>query len=251
MEKLGAEAQQLISTIRPIIQHGIETSIVKIEDFPRRRLRIDKLLDPSAEPVAELSDIVGYCLATVPEPESFFTADIKNDLIAAGQQALVLNALHMPWPVATFGDDVLPISLFPNAEGEATALDFGNVAELTEIYGAPFRAAGADIIMMAPADALRTLTVPLTRFMCQRLAFGGGPPAPNITVSNTQNGWQIIYRPAGLPGRRHGLGGPSSPVSGFVAPGTYMFGISKGPTEQWDLTTWLVPPANNIFLPLP
>jgi hypothetical protein len=93
----------------------------------------------------------------------------------------------------------------------------------------------------------------LSRFLVTRSSsppvVGGGPP-PNVEVQNKQNGWQVVYSPAYLQ-RQLGLGGPSSPVKGYVAPGIYRFGIVKSGPAQWHPTQWPIPSANPIFLPLP
>jgi hypothetical protein len=93
----------------------------------------------------------------------------------------------------------------------------------------------------------------LSRFLVTRSSsppvVSGGPP-PNVEVQNKQNGWQVVYTPAYLQ-RQLGLGGPSSPVKGYVAPGIYRFGIVKSGPPQWHSTQWPVPSSNPIYLPLP
>ena len=94
---------------------------------------------------------------------------------------------------------------------------------------------------------------PLSRFLFIRLwnpSVSGGAPTANVEVHNNQNGWQVIYSPAYLQ-RQIGLGGPSTPVKGYVGPGTYRFGITKAGSALWDPTHWNIPASSPIFLPLP
>jgi hypothetical protein len=95
---------------------------------------------------------------------------------------------------------------------------------------------------------------PLARFLGVRLlepsSAVDGAAAPNVDVLNTQHGWQVIYSPAYLL-HRHGLGGPSTPVKGYVSPGTYLFGIARPGEVIWDQTHWNVPTSDPIFIPIP
>ena len=77
-----------------------------------------------------------------------------------------------------------------------------------------------------------------------------GATSPNVEVHNNQSGWQVVYTPTYL-ARQIGLGGPSTPVKGYIAPGTYRFGISKGTAPLWDATSWMIPSSTSIFVPLP
>jgi hypothetical protein len=74
--------------------------------------------------------------------------------------------------------------------------------------------------------------------------------APNVEVRNIESGWQVIYSPAYLSRRNH-LGGPSTPVKGHIAPGTYRFGIARPGEIIWDETHWNVPTSGPIFIPIP
>ena len=95
---------------------------------------------------------------------------------------------------------------------------------------------------------------PLARFLGARLlessSLADGAATPNVEVQNTQHGWQVIYSPAYLL-HRNGLGGPSTPVKGYVSPGTYVFGIAKPGEVIWDQTHWNVPTSDPIFIPIP
>jgi hypothetical protein len=92
---------------------------------------------------------------------------------------------------------------------------------------------------------------PFAHFLAARLLEPSkGAGAPNVEVHSTQSGWQVIYSPAYL-SRQNALGGPSTPVKGYVSPGTYRFGIAKPGEVMWDQTHWNIPTSNPIFIPIP
>jgi hypothetical protein len=120
-----------------------------------------------------------------------------------------------------------------------------------ELHGATGRFDASDALA---SEIPHLMDRPFARFLATRLLESSSPAqadsAANVEVQNIQSGWEVIYSPAYLSRQNH-LGGPSTPVKGHIAAGTYRFGIAKPGRIIWDETRWTVPGPSPIFIPIP
>jgi hypothetical protein len=178
-------------------------------------------------------------------PVATFTQDVECDLRALFYQMLDLIYYRLPAPIANFEGEPVPVLL---TVAERCHFD-GSLASLN------FQAS-AGYSLGDPQQAMRAVSGPLTKFLASRMAHmahtptASVPTRSNLTVSNTANGWTIVYTPCYLT-TENGFGGPSTPVNGHLNPGKYRFGIKKTGPAQWDTTSWSIPPTTNIHIPLP
>jgi hypothetical protein len=179
--------------------------------------------------------------------------DVAKDIYLMGHQ-LAIQRLFMNGrcPIVRMENDWIPILEFEFGSeklGDSAEVKFVQKhEEKRRRYAEQFE------VSDAPASQIPVLMErPLAHFLGARL-FGSsiakGSAAPNVEVQNTQHGWQVIYSPAYL-SQQIGLGGPSTPVKGYVPPGTYRFGIAKPAQVKWNATHWNVPTATPIFIPIP
>jgi hypothetical protein len=171
-----------------------------------------------------------------------FTADIEYDLKAITHQMYNLRYYSLGAPMADFEGDPVPILMNvvqrAHFNGTLASLGYGQVPGYS----------------IADTDfAIRSLGAPLAKFMASRsaqLPTAASGATPNVTVSNTANGWQIVYTPYYVTSE-NGFGGPSTPVSGYLNPGRYRFGIKQSSPAQWDTSSWSIPSQPNPYIPLP
>jgi hypothetical protein len=178
--------------------------------------------------------------------------DVAEDIYLMGHQ-LAIQRLHMNGrcPIVRMEGDWIPILTFK----------FGSdIWERTDPFidvkfvGAQEGGRHRDVSDALASEIPNLMERPFAHFLGARLlessSLTNGAAAPNVEVQNTQHGWEVIYSPAYLL-HRNGLGGPSTPVKGYVSPGTYRFGIAKPGEVIWDPTYWNVPTSNPIFIPIP
>jgi hypothetical protein len=135
-------------------------------------------------------------------------------------------------------------------------------------------AANLEVATLDTADATTAFIGRLARFLFYRLLGstvrlpGGGPPtggsppgssppspAPGgvlpFTVHTNTGGLRIWSCPAYLVGRGRVFGSPSTPVSGWIRPGRFIFGTENSSgTLSWDQGVYDVPPATQAHLPI-
>jgi hypothetical protein len=183
--------------------------------------------------------------------------DVAEDIYLMGHQ-LAIQRLHMNGrcPIVRMEGDWIPILTFEFGsdvwEGTDPFIEVKFVgAQEGEQHRDPERLVVSDAMV---SEIPNLMERPFAQFLGARLlessSLTDGATAPNIEVQNTQHGWQVIYSPAYL-SHRNGLGGPSTPVKGYVSPGTYRFGIAKSGEVIWDQTHWNVPTSDPIFIPIP
>jgi hypothetical protein len=169
-----------------------------------------------------------------------FTQDIEWDLRALSQQTLDFLNHNLPAPVVDFENELIPV-LF--TLGERGRFD-GTLASVG--YHA---ATGYSLV--DPQQAMRSVGSPLGRFLASRATQAAAAATPsNVTVSNNAHGWTIVYTPIYVTSE-NGLGGPSTPVSGYMSPGRYRFGIKQTSAAQWDSTSWSIPASGTVHVSLP
>jgi hypothetical protein len=182
--------------------------------------------------------------------------DVARDIYLMGHQ-LAIQSLFMNGrcPIVRMENGWIPILEFEfGSDVREKPGDTAEVKFLQKHEEKRRRYAEQFEVSDAPAPQIPELMErPLAHFLGARL-FGSsiakGAAAPNVEVRNTQHGWQVIYSPVYL-SKQIGLGGPSTPVNGYVSPGTYRFGIAKPAQVKWDATHWNVPTATPIFIPIP
>ncbi len=246
-----SEFEYLTSTLRPAIYKGVDSSISDVMRYAHSRA---KSRSPVIHGILGNKALPEYCLYYVPDLGPSDVADIQDDLLAAGKQAVILTRCEAQWPVARCAGLDLPIvvSAKPgrrNDYGEFIDQMNGQVAHLR-------RDAAIDISMVDPTAALHLFANALIPFLGARLLAARLYPATelrnNVVVRNNEDGWNIVYRPSYRPNVQRALGGPGSPVQGLMPAGTFVFGITKdGLSAQWDTSTWSVPQYNRINVPLP
>lgn len=171
------------------------------------------------------------------------TADVEVDLRDYTLQVFNFNDLGWSSPAYEFDGEEIPMLLSPSE----TAQYNGRADNLQT-------AARASISQLDPMQSLRSVGTFITKFLAFRNS--GSSPAgsmysvPNVTVSNTAGGWQIVSSPYYL-SKTNGFGGPSTPVQGFLAPGLYRFGIMQAGPAQWHPPSWSIPANPNPYIPLP
>jgi hypothetical protein len=250
------ELQHLTNELGPAMQREIESSITDVERRARLRIRTSSVAVGPTGILGASPPLHEYCAAYVPNLKASDVDDIQYHLIAAGKQAVVLSGRKLQWPIVRVGDKELPIALFDESALGKSFADLGDLPRRMDIYVSRLRAEGADVFMVDSGSALHLFSDLLTPFLGARLVATRLYPAVtlrnNVVVSNNENGWNVVYRPLLLVGSQSGLGGPGSPVSGVMRPGTYIFGITKsGQPALWDSTSWNIPQRNTIHVPLP
>jgi hypothetical protein len=172
--------------------------------------------------------------------------DIETDLRALSQQTFDLTRRNLPAVLVEFEGEPIPVlfsvadrSRFTGALNSANL----NLNQPNVFYS-----------LADPLQAMRDVAAPLTKFLASRstqsVPTTTTPMTPNVTVSNTAHGWQIVYSPYYVQSE-NGFGGPSTPVNGYLSPGRYRFGIKGSTPAQWDGTSWRIPAQNNVYVPLP
>jgi hypothetical protein len=159
--------------------------------------------------------------------------DIAEDIYLMGHQLAIQRLrMHGRCPIARMDGVWIPVLTFEFGsdvwEGTDPFIDVKFVgAQFSEHRRVQER---FDLSDAMASEIPNLMERPLARFLEARLLESSSPAdgaaAPNVEVQNTQHGWQVIYSPAYLL-HRNGLGGPSTPVKGYVSPGTYLFGIAK------------------------
>jgi hypothetical protein len=169
-----------------------------------------------------------------------FTQDIESNLHALSQQTLEFLHYNLPAPVVILENEPIPLLLTVAERGwfDGTLASVG------------YRAS-AGYALADPQQAMRSVGNPLGRFLASRSAQAAAAATPsNVTVSNNAHGWTIVYTPIYITSE-NGLGSPSTPVSGYLNPGRYRFGIKQTSPAQWDSTSWSIPAPSTIHVPLP
>lgn len=176
-------------------------------------------------------------------PLANFTQDIEYDLRSIMHQMYDLRYSGLPAPIINFEGEPVPVLL---TVIERSKFD-GTLASLGYLTSAGYAIADTD-------QAIRILSGPLTKFLAVRAMqttnTAASAQTPNVTVTNNADGWQIVYSPY-YQSTEKGFGGPSSPVSGYLNPGIFRFGIKKTGLPQWDTSSWTIPTSTNIYVPLP
>jgi hypothetical protein len=175
-----------------------------------------------------------------------YTRDVEYFLRALSHQTLDFEYYRLPGLITVIGGDSVPVLLTPI---ERTQYD-GTLASLN-YQPNEYRLVDAQ-------DAVRALSSPLAKFLAfrstQTVMMSSAPNVvvPNVEVSNNASGWLIVYCPTFMK-TELGFGGPSSPVSGYLPPATYVFGIKKTGPAQWEQvkTPWRIPQQPKPYLPLP
>jgi hypothetical protein len=186
---------------------------------------------------------------------------VAEDLYLMRHQLAIERLSGEECPIVHIAEEWIPILEYEfNVNVWETSVDR---IEVKRVEGATRRGAGQLKVSRAPvADIPGLMLQPLAYFLGAR--FFGSPPPPsggaawrssgsaasNVEVHNNENGWQVIYSPIYL-SQQNGLGGPSTPVKGYVPPGTFRFGIAKPAQVLWDTTHWNIPASSAIFVPLP
>jgi hypothetical protein len=170
-----------------------------------------------------------------------FTQDVESILGFLSRQTLDLIRNYLPAPVTECENESIPV-LFTVAErgrfdGTLTSVGYQTSAGYS---------------LIDPQQAMRGVAKPLGRFMAFRSTQSSATATTsNVTVSNTANGWTIVYTPIYV-SSENGFGGPSTPVLGYLSPGRYRFGIKQTSPAQWDTSTsWAIPAQNSAYVPLP
>jgi hypothetical protein len=182
--------------------------------------------------------------------------DVAEDVYLMGHQ-LAVQRLHKNGrcPIARMEGNWIPVLTFEFGSDVWRRSDpFVDVklvgAQEDERHGAG-RLDASDALA---SEIPHLMERPFAHFLAARLLESSSPAqeasAPNVEVRNIENGWEVIYSPAYL-SRRNQLGGPSTPVKGYLAAGTYRFGIAKPGEVIWDETRWNVPTSSPIFIPIP
>lgn len=250
------ELNDLTTKLGAAVRRDVESSFASSRDRAPWKMRNPTVgIRPSGILGAEPS-LQEYCRGYVPSLRDTDVDDVQADLLAAGEQALILSSREIQWPVARLGGNNLPIALFDKSALGASYIEFGELRSQIDDYVGKLREGGVEIVMADPGSALLMFTDAMIPFLGTRLLAARLYPAAalsnNTEVSNTQNGWNIVFRPSFVPNTERGLGGPGSPVKGYIRPGTYLFGVKKsGSPTQWDTTIWSVPQRNTIHVPLP
>lgn len=175
-------------------------------------------------------------------PLASYTRDVEYTLRALSHQTLDLIHHRLPALVIDFQGEEIPV-LFTMLE---RANFDGSPVSLNYTPSAGYR-------QVDPQQGMRAVGEPLAKFLASRSTQAvpaASTNTPNVTVSNTQNGWQIVYSPYYV-STENGFGGPSTPVDGYLSPGAYRFGIKKTAPAQWDSTSWSIPSQPNVYIPLP
>jgi hypothetical protein len=183
--------------------------------------------------------------------------DVAENIYLMGHQ-LAIQRLHMNGrcPIVRMEGDWIPILTFElGSDAWEGTNPFIDVKFVGAQEGERHRDAKRFDVSDALASEIPTLMErPLAHFLGARLLQSSSRTnsvaAPNVEVQNTQHGWEVIYSPAYL-SRQNAFGGPSTPVTGYVSPGTYRFGIAKPGEVIWDQTHWNIPASNRIFIPIP
>ena len=172
-----------------------------------------------------------------------YTRDIEFDLHELMHQMFDLRHHGLPALTVDFEGEPVPV-IFNTAERSRYN---GTLSSFVHAPGPTYSIVDTD-------QAIRSIGAPLTKFLASRATQSAGSPVqptvPNVTVSNKANGWQIVFSPYYV-SSENGFGGPSTPVSGFLNPGRYRFGIKQSPPPQWDTNSWNIPSQNNPYIPLP
>ena len=169
-----------------------------------------------------------------------FARDVESDLRDLTQQMFDFTRRQLPAPVVKFENETVPV-----LQSSRERILFNG--HLSSVGYDP----SAGYALSPPADALRSIGAPLTRFLATRATQSlAASVKSNVTVSNTAHGWTIVYTPVYV-ASENGFGGPSTPVSGYLNPGKYRFGIKQTAAARWDTTPWSIPCAGTIPVPLP
>jgi hypothetical protein len=252
-----SEFSSMTTRLAPGVRHEIDLSFASFENLAPTALTTRVKTITPAGILGASPPLHKYCAAYVPNVKESYVNDIQKDLLAVGKQAMTLTGRKMQWPVARLGNKEIPVALYEKLVLGPDYADFSDLPQRVDAYVGRLQAAGIDVFMADPRLALHLFSDLLTPFLAVRLAATSLYPAvslsPNVTVSNTQNGWNVVYRPELLLGVQKGLGGPGSPVKGYIRPGTYVFGIVKGgqPAQWDDQTSWDIPRQTTIHISLP
>jgi hypothetical protein len=169
-----------------------------------------------------------------------FSRHIEVHLRALSQQTLDFVYFKLPAPIVDFENEQIPVLLTTAERGRYD----GTLASVGYQVATGYS-------LVDPQQAMRLVGKPLGRFLAAVATPSASSTTPsNVTVSNTAGGWTIVYTPIYVKSE-NGLGGPSTPVSGYIGPGRYRFGIKQTLTAQWDSTSWRIPPGGPIHVPLP
>lgn len=250
------EIRVVTTQLGPSVRREIELSVADLGRHTRSMVRTGAEVSRPRGILGASPSLYEYCSGYAPNLRPSDLDDIQSDVLAAGEQAAVLTGHGTQWPVVRLGDNELLVALFDESALGPDYVNLGDLPGRVDAYVRRLRAAGTEVFMADPAAAVLMYSNLLTPFLGARLAAARLYPAValsnNVEVSNTKNGWNIVYRPLLLRRAQMGLGGPGSPVKGYIRPGTYLFGIIKGgQPAQWDTTSWSVPRPNTIHVPLP
>lgn len=245
-------AERMIPNLEIAIRRSFDDRLPwGLKIFERIRFRSSRLLGGSFR--NQLSAINRNLTAAIYSStdirfDSRTNLDVAEDVLLMAHQ---LRTLQMQGrntaPVVLFGDSWIP-ELAYDADHRGDEVIIHSLDESAERMGkSPIRRDQAPISKIAEIMAR-----PLAYFFGSRLSAEPerGGAAANVKVFNDEANWQVIYTPIYL-SERNGLGGPSSPVVGYVKPGTFYFGISRPNNVIWYPTKWMIPNTSDIYIPVP
>jgi len=183
-------------------------------------------------------------------PDGIEIADVAGPLGELHWQIAALRRASLDCPVVRPGESWIPLALGsrdPWTTPSPSAAFVRRPNGVIEPLG----------FSVAPLDRVAHLMAPhLASFLALRTLFGGSPVTGNVEVSNKAGGWNILHSPPHLM-NHNAFGGPSSPVTNYLAPGNYHFAISSATQTIWDSATWSIPPTvhatppHKVHVPLP
>jgi hypothetical protein len=185
-----------------------------------------------------------------------YTADVEGDVVNFAFQISWANRFGSPVPCLPVADgDPIPVSILPEYPAWRQRREW--IIDFFYRYGPPSffsRQYNVEFSYQSTKQATEFFRGRLIRFLTARFSARQSDistsPGLQFTVETLTSGLRVHYSPAYFFEPQHVLNSPTSPVTGWIQPGRYIFGAGPlGKEPDFDFTAeYDIPPHTSAKL---